>query len=143
SFGGGRQGVASSVVFNDEFRSKLLYDPTKFTGFFPTYFHRAASPAEVSFWVNQIHQGVTDEQVIAHLLSSVEYTQIQGNPLTDTDWIKAIYREALRRTVDAAALAALFSQLAVAKSALSIMDAYFCVDLSLLTALESLANVCV
>ena len=27
SFGGGRQGVISSVVFNDEFRSKLVYDP--------------------------------------------------------------------------------------------------------------------
>ena len=84
--------------------------------------------------------GGAAEYKIASPWSAGRFSELKTYGLACEQHYAQTYRDALRRTVDAGALAALFAQLAVAKSALSIMDAYYSVALSVLTAHEYRQN---
>jgi photosystem II stability/assembly factor-like uncharacterized protein len=60
--------VATDIVTSLEGRNRTIDQ------FYQTYLHRHASSSELSVWVNSIiHNGTTDEQIIAAILASNEY----------------------------------------------------------------------
>jgi hypothetical protein len=60
------------------------------------YLGRTASPAEVNSWVPWLQAGMTDEWLVAGLLSSPEYQHNSGD--TDQAWVQSLYRTLLERT---------------------------------------------
>jgi hypothetical protein len=62
-----RQEVALSILRSAEYRDKLVNQ------FYVDYLGRAASQAERDLWRGNIERGLTNEQVIARIISSKEY----------------------------------------------------------------------
>jgi subtilisin-like proprotein convertase family protein len=91
-----RNTLANNITHSDEYYAQLLNNPTD--GFYPRFLGRTAAPGDVTFWTSQLHQGVTDEQVIANIVATAEYYNrapaIIGqpaNPPTDATFIQALY----------------------------------------------------
>ncbi len=61
-----RQQAAAALLGTPE------YEQDRVEGFYDQYLHRSASPAEATGWASGLHAGLTDEQVIAAMLSSAE-----------------------------------------------------------------------
>jgi subtilisin-like proprotein convertase family protein len=88
--------LAGNITHSDEYYAQLLNGQPD--GFYPRFLGRTAAPGDVSFWTSQLHQGVTDEQVIASIVATAEYyshapTVIgqPGSPPTDATFIQALY----------------------------------------------------
>jgi hypothetical protein len=87
-----RATVANSLLQSSEYRSNLV------TSYYTRFLLRTPSAAEVSPWVNQLAQGVSDETVIANFVGSPEYFQNpqKGNNSNST-WVNAIYHDLVGR----------------------------------------------
>ena len=60
------------------------------------YLGRSGSTAEVTFWALALAAGMTDEQLVATLLSSPEYQQHSGG--SDRTWVQSLYSTLLGRS---------------------------------------------
>jgi hypothetical protein len=69
------------------------------------FLHRQADPAGLQGSVNALLQGVTQEQVLAALVSSAEYQQLALADL-DQAYVGNLYQDALNRVADPGGLAA-------------------------------------
>jgi hypothetical protein len=68
-----RTAVAYQILTSPEYREDLV------NGFFQEFLHRPADPTGMTFWTNQLSQGTTDQEVIAGIMSSTEYTSRSPN----------------------------------------------------------------
>jgi hypothetical protein len=69
-----RAQVISQIIISGEYRTRLI------ESFYSSYLGRGAAPGEVNGWINALNTGVTDEQVIAAIVTSKEYFQRQISP---------------------------------------------------------------
>lgn len=81
--------VAASLV------SSSQYDQTFITNAYERLLDRAPDASGLSYWVNQIGLGATDEQVEADLAASPEYVALHGSD--DTSWVAGLYQDMLNR----------------------------------------------
>lgn len=84
------QGWSRSQVVRD-ILSGTAYQGQLVQGYYKEYLGRQPSSSEVSYWVNLLQSGWTDEQVQAGLLSSTEYWNRQGQNLSN--YVKAVYEQ--------------------------------------------------
>jgi hypothetical protein len=85
---------ASTITSSTEYRSNLvshMYQP---------YLHRSSDSRGVSYWVGQIANGATIEQVRLSFIGSPEYFQVHGG--TSKGAVDALYKDVLARSVDTA-----------------------------------------
>jgi hypothetical protein len=66
----GRSAVVWGFVNSDEYRGGLI------AGWYQRYLGRAADAGALGWWLGQMRQGMTQEQVQAALLTSAEYHQL-------------------------------------------------------------------
>jgi hypothetical protein len=93
--GVGRAAVARDFVSSDEYRSGLL------NAWYQQYFGRSADSGGLSFWLQQMRQGLTLEQVQTALLVSPEYHQrvlTEYAAYTSGAFIRGLYDDVLGRT---------------------------------------------
>ncbi|HLJ97755.1 MAG TPA: DUF4214 domain-containing protein [Gemmataceae bacterium] len=89
------QPTAQGIVTSDEARADTIYNGVitaqhpAATGFYQTLLQRAASPAEIAIWLQDLKQGASPEQVIAAIASSPEFFQVTGS--TDISFVTALY----------------------------------------------------
>lgn len=87
--------IAQAFVTSDEARADRIYNGTitaqhpAATGYYQTLLRRAASPNEVALWLQNLKQGVTPQQVVAAIASSLEYFQATGG--TDVSFVTDLY----------------------------------------------------
>src|SRR5205807_609586 len=62
------------------------------------YVGRAPDVAGLAYWVGQLQNGATDEQLEASFLGSAEYIRNHGG--TGDAWVKGMYHDLLGRTPD-------------------------------------------
>lgn len=75
------------------------------TGFFERYLGRTASTQEASFWVSQLRNGETDEQVIAGFVGSQEYFQNPSKGNSDNaTFVQSAFQDILGRAADTGGL---------------------------------------
>jgi hypothetical protein len=87
-----RQNVANLLQQTDEYLSH------KVQTFYNLYLGRQAGPDEVARWVRSLHQGASQEDVIAVILASDEYYQRHNS--NNMDWLDAVYSDAFHRVRD-------------------------------------------
>jgi acrosin len=66
----GRGDVAASFASSDEYRGALIHS------YYTRYLRRAPDAAGLAYWLSQLRQGLTQEQVQAGLICSSEYQQM-------------------------------------------------------------------
>jgi uncharacterized protein YkwD len=66
------------------------------TNAYQTYLKRNPNASEISFWVNAMTQGMSDEQVEASFIGSQEYIGNHGG--SSAAWISSMYQDLLGRT---------------------------------------------
>lgn len=81
--------VVNSLLTSVEYRTLLVQS------YYQTHLGRPADQGGLNFWINKLRAGVSDEQVLAGIISSDEYFQKQGS--TSDGFVRALYREVLRR----------------------------------------------
>jgi hypothetical protein len=84
--------VAQIFVTSDEARTRLI------DGYYQTFLHRPPQPSELTGILNAMRQGTTEEQVIASLIDSPEYFQLNGS--TDLGFIDQAFQDVLGRAID-------------------------------------------
>lgn len=82
------------------------------------YLNRSADAAGLSYWVGQLDNGVTDEQLDAAFIGSQEYIRDHGG--NTTAWVEGMYRDLLGRNPDSAGLSYWTLQLAEGASPLNV-----------------------
>jgi hypothetical protein len=82
--------AAANTDTSMEYRQLLI------AGDYQTYLGRTGSGTETSGWVNQLQAGMTDEQVLAEILSSPEYFNKAGG--TNQAWLDKVYQDVLHRS---------------------------------------------
>ncbi|HEV3081146.1 MAG TPA: FG-GAP-like repeat-containing protein [Gemmataceae bacterium] len=99
-----RLGLSNVLDTSDEYRTNLIGN------YFTKFLKRPASAGDVSSWLTQFHNGLTDEGFIALLTGSAEYFSTRaGN--NNTQWLNAVYQDLLNRPADSAAVATFLPQL--------------------------------
>jgi hypothetical protein len=108
-----REGLARTIT------SSLEYHNDEITGFYRAYFHstcaqldvgrcatvtRDPTPSELSQWLRSFTSGSTEEDLIASLLSSNEYSTRHGG--SQDAFVKAVYKDLLGRSASARELSA-------------------------------------
>jgi hypothetical protein len=89
------QPTALNFVTSDEARADTIYNGAitaqhpAATGYYATLLGRAASPGEVAVWLQDLKQGATPEQVLAAIVSSLEFFQVTGG--NDALFVSALY----------------------------------------------------
>ncbi len=91
-----RTDVAMALLTSDEARNNLIDQD------FRTYLNRPSGPGDRAFWLDQIKQGTTDEQLIVRIGGSFEGYVNNGNG--HKLWINALYSKVLGRTPEPAGL---------------------------------------
>jgi photosystem II stability/assembly factor-like uncharacterized protein len=87
--------IAQAFLTSDEGRADTIYNgaitpqhPAP-TGYYQTLLGRAASPSEIASWLQALKQGMTPEQIIAAIASSLEFFQVTGG--NDSSFVTALY----------------------------------------------------
>ncbi|QGJ69951.1 Glucose dehydrogenase [Planctomycetales bacterium 10988] len=91
----GRAVVANSFWNSAEHRATQVQE------YYQMLLNRAAEQAGVNYWVNQMQQGLTEENLILALVNSQEYRTL--NPL-NADYVRGLYNDLLGREVEEAGL---------------------------------------
>jgi titin len=95
--------VASAIEHSPEARGHLV------SGWYQTYLGRPAQTGELQFWVNQLLQGQSEEQVQSGILGSAEFFNHAQTLITsgtpEARYVQALYKLLLNRTGSAAELA--------------------------------------
>ncbi len=93
--GGATRDVAAlGLLFSDEYRGVVV------RGYYSRFLGRTPGQAEVDAWVAALRSGLSDEQVMSQIASSVEYYQRTGG--TDPAFVDQAYLDVLGRAADAA-----------------------------------------
>ena len=85
-----RQTVAAGLLASTEYKNRVV------ATFYQSYLGRAASAAEVNSWVSQMPP-LSDNQVLADILSSNEYYPLSGPGSSNAGWLSKIYNVLLHR----------------------------------------------
>ena len=89
------------MLSSNEYRSNLI------SSYFATFLRRAATAAEVAFWLPAFAAGLTDERIEAQILASQEYFMLAGG--TNDAWINRVFSDVLGRAPTASEVAAFTS----------------------------------
>jgi hypothetical protein len=89
--------------------------------FYATYLHRSADPAGLTFFVNAMLNGESEESVIEQILGSAEYS---ADHPTNTAFVTALYNDILGRSPDSAGLAAWLQALQNGTSRAAVADSF-------------------
>ena len=113
--GATRTNVALQLLGTNEYRTRLVQQD------YQTYLGRPADANGLSFLVNALANGATDEFVIATLVSSAEYYAKNAgsattHPQQNTNWVNSIYLNILHRPADPAGASFAFNTLDAADS---------------------------
>jgi hypothetical protein len=73
------------------------------------YLGRSAAAAEVAGWVNQLQQGMSDEQVAAAFVTSNEFYSTHGSSIPR--WLDAAYQVVFQRVPDPAGFSSWYAYL--------------------------------
>lgn len=84
--------TAFAIVSSDEAHARLV------RGWYTSYLGRAASAADVAYWVGQLAAGQTQQQVQAQILASAEYLSRAGG--TNAAFLDKLYQDVLDREPD-------------------------------------------
>ena len=95
--------VTNAFVSSEEYLGDVIRND------YQTLLQRTPQPAEVQGWLQQLDNGLGQQQMEAIFLGSPEFLALHGN--TNVGGLNAIYQTALGRTPDAAGLAAWTAQL--------------------------------
>ncbi len=85
------------------------------TNAYQTYLKRNPSSTESSYWVNQMTNGMTDEQIEASFIGSPEYIQDHG--ASNAAWISGMYQDLLGRSASQTEINNWLQQMANGESA--------------------------
>src|SRR5206468_11733389 len=88
-YGTTRLGVAQNIANSPEHRARV------FAGYYTAYLGRPASNGELRAW---LATGLSDEKVLAQILSSSEYFPTGGAGSSNSGWIDKVYNDLLKRT---------------------------------------------
>jgi hypothetical protein len=88
--------VARGFTYSPEYANNLV------TAAYHKLLGRAPDAQGLASWVNELQQGMSDEQMEAAFVSSPEYLQQHGGP--GEAWIRSLYQDVLGRTADTAGL---------------------------------------
>jgi hypothetical protein len=91
-------------------------------GVYQKYLGRASDSAGLSYWVGQLQQGMTDEQLEAAFAGASEFYQHAGG--TDAGWVSAMYLDILGRAADAGGLAYWTGQLSQGASRAAVAQGF-------------------
>ncbi|HEV3339153.1 MAG TPA: SBBP repeat-containing protein, partial [Pirellulales bacterium] len=94
---------ATALLHSGEYYGLLI------GGLYQQYLGRTADSAGLVYWVGQLQQGMTDEQIEAAFAGANEFYQHAGG--TDAGWVRAMYLDILGRAADAGGLASWTGQL--------------------------------
>lgn len=101
-----RGSVAFALVHSDEYYRNIIITPA-----YVNYLGRQPDPTGLAFWVDQMqHHGVTDEELEANLIGSLEFFNAHGG--TNSSWVDALYTVFLGRPADPAGKAFWLEKLA-------------------------------
>ena len=92
SFGAARTQIAGALTSSSEYRTDQIQH------FFGAFLNRPATAGEVSFFLNYMQQGSTDDDVKAVILAGDEYYRLAG--VTDHAFIEKLFEDVLGRPVD-------------------------------------------
>jgi uncharacterized repeat protein (TIGR01451 family) len=84
--------IATSFVTSAEHRSDVI------SFYYTHYLGRKPAPSELSGWLTALTNGLTQEQVLADIVSSPEYFSKAGG--TNQDWVNHVYPDVLGRPAD-------------------------------------------
>jgi hypothetical protein len=87
-----RQSVATTVANSSEHRARVI------AGYYQTFLGRAAGAFEIQSWLKQTQAGLTDQQVLAAIVSSPEFFPTSGAGSSNATWIAKIYTDLLNRS---------------------------------------------
>jgi hypothetical protein len=97
-----------------QFASDLVhsapYYASVITPIYEHYLGRAPDTSGLNYWIGQMQNGLTDEQLEAGFIGSAEYYQHAGG--TDVGWVDALYSDLLGRAPDTAGQGYWVAQLA-------------------------------
>jgi hypothetical protein len=99
-----RSTFAAAIVHSAEYYGSVV------DGIYQKYLGRSPDATGRTYWVGQLQQGMTDEQLEAAFAGAAEYYQHAGG--SDAAWVGAMYVDILGRAADATGLAFWTSQLA-------------------------------
>ncbi|HWB08874.1 MAG TPA: DUF4214 domain-containing protein [Pirellulales bacterium] len=104
---------ASDLTHSAEYYATNVINPDyqKFLG-------RSADAAGVTYWTNQMEQGLTDQQLEANFIASPEFYANAGG--TNSSWVNAMYQVVLGRQADNGGLSFWLAQLAAGESRSSV-----------------------
>jgi hypothetical protein len=92
----GQAGVANAIIHSGEALNDVV------VGFYQRFLNRTPVGGEQSGFVNQIAKGMTEEQVLAEILSSAEFANranaLIGGGNSDSNFVQALYLLLLNRT---------------------------------------------
>ncbi|HYV36928.1 MAG TPA: hypothetical protein VE988_14575, partial [Gemmataceae bacterium] len=95
-YSGARQSAAAKLLATVEYKNRLV------AGYYQGHLGRAASTAEINTWVSQMPP-VTDDQVLANIVSSAEYFPLTGGGSSNSGWLDKLYNDLLKRGYNFAA----------------------------------------
>ena len=107
--------VAQLIAHSDEYYANIVIRPT-----YLMLLGRAADDAGVTFWTSQMHGGLTDQALSAGFAAADEFYNAAGG--TDTDWVDAVYKLLLGRTVDSSGEMYWNGQLAAGQTRLQVAE---------------------
>jgi hypothetical protein len=84
----GMAGVASALTHSDEYYSDFVASA------YQKYLGRPAAGNEIQAWVGMMHNGLSDEAVVAGIVTSAEYMAKNGS---GSSWIASLYHDLLGR----------------------------------------------
>jgi hypothetical protein len=99
-----RSTFAAAIVHSAEYYGSVV------DGIYQKYLGRSSDAAGRTYWVGQLQQGMTDEQLEAAFAGAAEYYQHAGG--SDAAWVNAMYLDILGRAADEVGLAYWTAQLA-------------------------------
>src|SRR5262249_39362185 len=90
-----RQAVAAAFVGSGDYRQKVVVDA------YTQFLRRPPAQAEIDPWLRAFAQGATQEQLLATVFASDEYSQRVGG--SNAAWLAQLYGDLLGRGLDAGA----------------------------------------
>jgi len=102
--GASHASFATALLHSDEYYGSIV------GAVYQKYLGRAPDDGGLAYWVGQLRQGITDEQLEASFAGAAEFYQHAGG--SDTGWVGAMYLDILGRAADAAGVAYWTGQLA-------------------------------
>lgn len=107
---------ATALLHSDEYYGSIV------DGVYQKYLGRAADGGGLAFWVGQLRQGTTDEQLESAFAGAAEFYQHAGG--TDAGWVNALYLDMLGRAADSKGLAYWTGQLAQGANRAAVAQAF-------------------